>query len=272
MTDETYQKKLEHCPLCHHMGFVRFKEGDAQGHKLYQEWMRPVILWVACTKCHHVFNAYPFTEEGFKRLFEKPALDSECPSMRPPRDRLVMGRFMERACMHVDLPVNKGDSDWMQWLDVGFGNGALVATASEYGYKVTGIDTRLNAVEELQAQGYKALCESVTSYKPVDSRTFHVVTMLDVLEHIPDPVEAIRHVENHLLATRGVLIVSTPNMDCDDWKRGMADAYWREVEHLHNFTRERLMDLLRAEGFRILKYHPSERYIAGMEIICRKGR
>lgn len=273
MISTPYQKLVEACPLCESMRFIRFKEGDAQGHKLYQPWMLPTILWVACVGCGHVFNRHCFTEEGFEKLFEKPALDSECPSTRPPRDRLVMGRFIERAWPYIDHPTSPSDSVWMRWLDVGFGNGALVATAAEYGYNAMGIDTRKNAVDEMRGQGYDVLHTSLVDFKPSPSdRTFHVVTMLDVLEHIPDPVAAIRHVERYLLATRGVLIVSTPNMDSDDWKRGAADAYWREVEHLHNFTRARLMGLLRVEGFDILRYHTSERYIGGMEIVCRKGR
>ncbi len=266
--DTLYQKPVESCPLCKGQRFIRVKEESVTGHKLYQDWMLPQIAWAGCVDCSHVFNRHCFTEEGFRKLFDKPALDSECPAKRPQRDRLIMARLIERAWLYIPVPCEQCN---VRWLDIGFGNGALIATAEEYGYDVMGIDTRPNAVEELRAQGYAAGFFGLMDFRPLGCSGYDVVSMLDVLEHIPDPAAAVKHVYAELLKPGGTFIVSTPNMECDDWRRGGAEAYWREVEHLHNFSRRSLMSLLRGEGFSILHYHPSERYIAGMEIVCRKG-
>jgi 2-polyprenyl-3-methyl-5-hydroxy-6-metoxy-1,4-benzoquinol methylase len=264
------QKEYDGCPLCLCRSSTHVEEQNVERHPLYQEWMKPTIWWVACDACNHVYNTRYFTAEGFKRLFEKPAISTECPSARTPRDRMVMAKFIERAWPWIVRPYPmEGSENHARWLDVGFGNGALVVTAEEYGYEAVGLDARRSACDELSWQGYNAACCPLDEYRSKDA--FHVVTMLDVLEHMVDPIRAVKHVKEHLLMPRGgVLIVSTPNMECDDWKRlGKDNPYWREVEHLHNFSRRSLMVLLRGEGFTIQRYHPSERYIAGMEIIAR---
>jgi 2-polyprenyl-3-methyl-5-hydroxy-6-metoxy-1,4-benzoquinol methylase len=272
VNDTLMQKPYEACPLCNNdLPPTSVETGDATRHKLYQGWMRDTIEWVSCVLCQHVYSKYHFTEAGFAKLFDKPALESEQPARRDARERLVMGRFLERTHLILPPPYPMGTSEFRpRWLDVGSGNGALVATGEEYGYEMYGLDARPSAVEELGKQGYRGVCTKLEHYKPADTKAYHIVSMLDVLEHMVDPVRALRHVLNNLLASYGHLIVSAPNSDCYDWRAmGKDNPYWREVEHFHNFSRSRLMALLREEGFTILRYHVSERYTAGMEIIAQ---
>jgi hypothetical protein len=46
------------------------------------------------------------------------------------------------------------------------------------------------------------------------------------------------------------------------------NTYWDEIEHYHNFTRERLYALLDATGFRPVFYNVNERYRACMDVIA----
>jgi hypothetical protein len=76
-----------------------------------------------------------------------------------------------------------------------------------------------------------------------------------------------------LLADGGVLFISLPNSDSMLWRaldRENANPYWGELEHYHNFSRERLYRLLRETGFEPLRYGISERYRACMEVIARR--
>jgi protein O-GlcNAc transferase len=50
-----------------------------------------------------------------------------------------------------------------------------------------------------------------------------------------------------------------------------SNPYWGEVEHFHNFTRERLYALLGETGFRPIFYNVSERYRACMDVIAMSG-
>jgi cyclopropane fatty-acyl-phospholipid synthase-like methyltransferase len=47
------------------------------------------------------------------------------------------------------------DEEW-RWLDVGVGTGALMGAAEEYGFTVTGLDLRPQAIESLKLDGLDA--------------------------------------------------------------------------------------------------------------------
>jgi hypothetical protein len=101
---------------------------------------------------------------------------------------------------------------------------------------------------------------------------FDVITMADVLEHMPYPRLGIRKARALIAADGsrdGVLFVSCPNMDSAAWRSMEPNPYWWEVEHYHNFTRDSLYRLLREEGFAPDSYAVSRRYRAGMEVIAR---
>jgi hypothetical protein len=97
---------------------------------------------------------------------------------------------------------------------------------------------------------------------------YSVVSLMDVLEHTPFPVATLQEVKK-FICENGVFIVSCPNSDTAIWQdMGDANPYWNEIEHYHNFTRKSLTNLLEEQGFRVLHYRVSERYISGMELYC----
>ncbi len=76
---------------------------------------------------------------------------------------------------------------------------------------------------------------------PFCADAFDTVLMIQVLEHMPDPLAAIREVRR-VLAPGGRLILTAPQ-------------YWREHEEPHDyyrFTRFGLLHLLRESGLRLL--------------------
>jgi SAM-dependent methyltransferase len=153
---------------------------------------------------------------------------------------------------------------------VGFGSGALLTTAAEFGYEAVGLDLRRSSVEQMRAFGYEAHCLDLDHFHP--ETPFDVVSMADVLEHMPFPRKALARV-HALMADQALLFVSMPNQDAFVWKmldRAGENPYWPEIEHLHNFGRARLYDLLREEGFEPCRYGISQRYVACMEVIARR--
>jgi protein O-GlcNAc transferase len=126
-----------------------------------------------------------------------------------------------------------------RWLDVGFGSGALLTTASEFGFEAVGLDLRAESIQEMVRFGYEAHRLDLEGFHP--DRAFDVVSMADVLEHMPFPRKALARV-HQLLSDEGLLFVSMPNIDAFVWKmldRNGENPYWGEIEHLHNFGRTR---------------------------------
>jgi 2-polyprenyl-3-methyl-5-hydroxy-6-metoxy-1,4-benzoquinol methylase len=156
-----------------------------------------------------------------------------------------------------------------RWLDVGFGNGALMTVAEEYGFDVIGLEAREDVVEAMRRHGYEVHRGDLTDYvgEPLD-----VISLADVLEHLAFPKVALRRA-HELLKPEGLLFVSMPNIDSYVWRcldEEGTNPYWGELEHLHNFSRERLYALLNAHGFEPIRYGISERYVICMEVIARR--
>ncbi len=153
---------------------------------------------------------------------------------------------------------------------MGFGNGALMATADEYGFDVAGLDLRQGSVQLMNKYGFEAEAVDLTEYEP--KAPFDVVTMADVLEHMPFPKAALQKTRE-LINDGGLLFLSMPNTDCYVWDRLNdlgENPFWGEIEHYHNFGKTRLYSLLEEFGFEPVEYGISERYYICMEVIVRK--
>lgn len=156
------------------------------------------------------------------------------------------------------------------WLDVGFGNGSLLFTAQEYGFTPVGVDLRIDNVTMMKGLGIEAHAVNLTDLTL--AAPCSVISMADVLEHVPYP-RPVLDAAHRLLKTDGVLLISMPNMENMLWAamdQQNANPYWGELEHYHNFSRTRLYTLLSEHGFKAIRYGVSERYRVCMEVIAIK--
>ena len=115
--------------------------------------------------------------------------------------------------------------------------------------------------------GIEANCVDITTLDG-ESR-FSVISMADVLEHMPFPTEGLA-AARRLLRPDGILFVSMPNYNCAAWRLldgNNVNPYWGELEHFHNFSRPRLYALMNDMGFEAIHYGVSERYRVCMEVI-----
>ena len=250
------------CPLCDGEDATEVAISDCSRHPMYRAGLPASMRWLRCDACMHVFVDGYFSPEALALLFSD-TQPMQVPGHEAGRARLVWARVVEEvARLHDGLGG--------RWLDVGFGNGALLATAAEFGYQAVGLDLRTDSVERMRAFGFEAHQRDLIDYRA--ETPFSVISLADVLEHMPFPRPALRKA-HELLSPGGLLFLSMPNMDAFIWKlldsRG-ENPYWWEIEHLHNFGRQRLYGLLRAAGFEPCRYGVSERYVACMEVIARR--
>lgn len=156
------------------------------------------------------------------------------------------------------------------WIDVGCGDGALVMTAADFGFHAIGLDARADAVARIQALGFSA--QQVDFMNVLLDEKVDVISMMDVLEHIPYPARALEKA-NMLLRPGGLLVISLPDGMCSSWRimdATKTNPYWMEIEHHHNFSRSRLASLLKQWGFTIVDFATPYRYKAQMEIYAIK--
>ena len=251
----------KNCPLCESSNFHKSVVGDCSEQQLYNPIIPPEMQWMDCEDCQHQFINGHFTDEALAVIF------STTPEHTQVGHNLEAGRLMAARIIETVMPY-KSDGPW---LDVGFGNGVLLFTAKEFGYEPIGVDLRKDGVATLKAEGIQAHCDLVQNIE--FEKPMSVVSMMDVLEHIPYPKEVLRHVHS-IMDKNGCLLVSMPNSESWLWKvwsKQGKNPYFNTIEHFHNFSRTRLVSLLEECGFIFKKYGVSERYRSGMEVVARKA-
>jgi len=265
--------RYEACPLCGCEAITDLLAFDCSKHPLYKPQLPAEIQWCECFECKHVFTDGYFDAEALEVLFST-AHEYQQPGHEPDRGRMQWARVVERVTAILrgggGFAAAPRDETISRWLDVGFGDGTLLFTAQEWGYEPLGVDLRRASVEKLIALGVPARCGAFETIDEPGSCA--VVSLADVLEHMPFPKPALAHVRK-LLAADGLLFVSMPNMDTGSWRvldRDRRNPYWMELEHYHNFSRRRLYALLAEAGLVPVWYGVSHRYACGMEVIARR--
>lgn len=172
--------------------------------------------------------------------------------------RAMAARMVEKVIRHSKIA-----EGW-------FGSSNVLGAAEEYGFSVVGLDLRPQAVDLMRQYGIEAHVMELETYRP--ELPPQVISMADVLEHMPFAIPELEATHN-LLAQEGLLFLSMPNSDCYAWRmldRLEGNPFWGELEHYHNFGKQRLYALLRQQGFEPIDYGINERYYMCMEVIARK--
>jgi 2-polyprenyl-3-methyl-5-hydroxy-6-metoxy-1,4-benzoquinol methylase len=248
------------CPLCESKEIVKHKIGNCFNHPLYHKSFNQEITWMQCSECKHIFTNGYYSDWACGIIFNE-INESQKAGYKVEDGRIISSRMIENV-----LPFASSGT----WLDVGFGNGSLLFTAMEFGFKPIGIDLRIENVERLKSYGIEAYATPFTEL--LLDNLCAVISMADVLEHTPFPKLFLRHAYG-LLKSDGLLLISMPNTESMPWKmldQENVNPYWGELEHYHNFSKTRLYSLLMEEGFTPVKYRISERYRACMEIVAQK--
>ncbi|HAD82231.1 MAG: hypothetical protein A2509_04025 [Candidatus Edwardsbacteria bacterium RIFOXYD12_FULL_50_11] len=138
-------------------------------------------------------------------------------------------------------------------LDVGCGNGDMIAWMKEYGWDIYGTEISKKACDFAEKQGLKIYCGQLKDASfSIDF--FDVVTINHVLEHVHDPLSVLTEC-NRILKKGGLLIVGVPNYNCYDSM--LFGTNWSQLDvprHLYHFTMDTLNQMLNMAGFKIDKW------------------
>jgi SAM-dependent methyltransferase len=144
-----------------------------------------------------------------------------------------------------DLPATHG-----RLLDVGAATGFFVEQANAIGWDAVGIEPSQWAADYARTElGVDVQTGDLATIRFPDA-AFDVVTLWEVIEHLPDPAVTLREVRR-ILRPGGHLILSTPDAGSLAARlSGKRWLGWRKVpEHLFFFDRSNLDRLLVQEGF-----------------------
>jgi 2-polyprenyl-3-methyl-5-hydroxy-6-metoxy-1,4-benzoquinol methylase len=158
----------------------------------------------------------------------------------------------------------------MTLFEVGIGGCECLLAATEIGYQCAGLDVVPSFVRTARDQ--YGLDVEVCDFVAYDTeRRWDVLIMGDVLEHVSDPILAIKKAASMMMED-GVLWISTPNFESAfSSVIGHGDPMRRESYHINYFSRGSLYLLLEKAGLTPVDYHISQHYNGSMEIIAVKS-
>ncbi len=136
-------------------------------------------------------------------------------------------------------------------LDVGCYIGIFVEIAACHGWDAWGVEPSRWAVEQAQARGLHVV-QGMLETADLPEEYFDVVTMWDVIEHLPDPAGSLREIAR-ILKPNGLLVVATPQLDSIDAK--LFSRFWIGYElprHLTMFSRDTLSKMTELAGFGLI--------------------
>lgn len=123
-------------------------------------------------------------------------------------------------------------------LDVGAGTGLLVDAARRRGLEAVGLEPS-RALAAHAAAAAIPVVEGVLPHPALASRTFDLVTLVDVIEHVADPVLLLQRCAAQV-ADGGILVVVTPDVGSVP-ARLMGRRWWHyRLAHIGYFSRRSL--------------------------------
>lgn len=203
-----------------------------------------------CSSCDLVFVANPPTSDALDELY---SFDQGYHSKFAAPDA-DMGPEVKAARRHLDeLSRFKAKG---RLLDIGCSVGIFLCEARQVGWEVSGVERSPDSAEiGRQRFGLNIAAGALTQHTFVDA-IFDAVTMWDVIEHLEDPLSALKTI-NRLLAEDGVILMETPNIDGLfprlSYKVANTLDYWPHPEppgHLFQFSKHTISRLLASAGLR----------------------
>ena len=148
-------------------------------------------------------------------------------------------------------PVENGTA-----LDVGCGDGRFMAALQQRGWKTVGTETDTYAAGLARKRSEATVYE--TPLPPPGVGPYDLVSLLHVLEHVPDPRETLTQVRQRLRPD-GKLLLVLPN--ADSLESALFRKGWYHLDlprHLWGFTSHSLVRLVEETGFSVesLTYTP----------------
>lgn len=207
-----------------------------------------------CPDCGFIFMNPAFTEEVLNSFYTEEYYTGRADYSYVDERRIkkYSAYVWDRRIEVIHRYVKGGN-----FLDVGSSFGGLLDSAEKY-YTPHGIElSEYSSSYSAQKYGDRIHRGTLDNH-PFPESFFSVITMIELIEHLYDPVSAIRQCHS-LLEDNGLLLVQTANMDGMQARSAGADYEYFMPGHLSYFSMSNLTAALSRAGFRRIKvFYPVE--------------
>jgi len=221
---------VQNCPLCGSMDSSPFDRREFRG--------SPVSNRI-CRGCGLVYQSPRMTEAESQAFYETEYRllyqGQEGPN---PKDLAVQAARAQVALDFVHKQVTSASSI----LDIGCSTGILLQQfQTHYQTQAFGVEPGKVYRQYAQSLGLE-ICSSLEELQLVHESRFNLVSMMHVLEHLPNPLEYLRNLREKYLEPNGWLLLEVPNLYAHDCF---------EVAHLISFSAHTLTQVVQKAGYRV---------------------
>lgn len=176
--------------------------------------------------------------------------------------------LIDKDARHLPRLQGKGE----KVLDIGCGDGAFLKRAAQIGWEAWGVEPDAKAAARLS--GFKVLQGSLPNI-PLPDASFDFITLSHVIEHLHDPVAALKEI-HRLLKPGGKVWIATPNIE--SFGRRLFGVTWIGIQsptHLVLFNRRAIRQAFASSGFQAVHFmpmHAQAKSYFGMSHCLKVGR
>jgi len=160
-------------------------------------------------------------------------------------------------------------------LDVGSAAGFCMAAMRELGFETHGLEISETIASHARERfGFDTIHIGPLEQSPYPDGHFDLITMWDVVEHVPDPVSLLVRARE-LLAPGGLLVIETQDIDSRFAQTlGPKWHHYKHEEHIYHFNPSTVKTLLAQAGFRVdrLSHRYGGKYVSLHFIAERAAR
>lgn len=220
----------------------------------------PSVKISACKECGHIYNRLSFEEiGGLAKYYNEEYAPTNIGSIDKIGDRPGSNNqnTIERYNQLYNL-ISKYTTKDYKVLDVGCAMGGFLDYLDLRGVKnLSGIDPIVKYVDCSKRKINRNIKIGSAESIPFNDKTFDLVVMDQVLEHLVDPMQAFKEAKR-VLVDGGLLCLGVPDA-LRYSKVCFFDFFWFLMrEHIQHFDIEHLKLLASKEGFELLTYSESE--------------
>lgn len=150
-------------------------------------------------------------------------------------------------------------------LDVGCGNGNMLKLMNPNFVEINGCDVSINALTQAKQNNMIAVCTDFNEgHLPYKGDSFDCILVLEVLEHVIDPLRQLKELKR-ILTSNGQLLLTTPNFRYfrnllklllkGNFPHTTRDDFIWGGGHFHYFTLKDLTLLFSKAGFKRISFH-----------------
>jgi 2-polyprenyl-3-methyl-5-hydroxy-6-metoxy-1,4-benzoquinol methylase len=255
LIDETLYTPLNTCPLCGNKESElirvennKFPVNNEKDRQIFSKYQKDPIHLLMCKNCHFCYvDKLPKDPLFYKALYNQIQYDYEYEHTYHGKKEIDkdIKRQLNRYCPSGRL------------LDIGTWCGTLLSFLKS-DYSVVGCEISQSAANYALSLGLDVKVGSFDSVS-FDSESFDIITIIDVLEHLPQPRSVLEKIYG-LLKPDGIVYIKVPNIQAQINKQSFLNALnlstagvCENYIHINHFSHESLTSVLASLGFEVME-------------------